>query len=279
MMHPSKVNVFTNKNFGDIRTIMIEQEPWFVGVDIANALGYAKARNAIHTHVDEEDLRKETVQTNGGPQEMTVINESGMYSMILGSRIPAAKQFKRWVTSEVLPKIRQNGIYSSLPDFSNPVIAARAWADELENRQKAEAEAKRLAESNAKKTALLKEQEPKVEYYDTIAKGNHENLVSIRDACKLIGAREKDTISLLLARRYLYHKKTKSGKKGPLMPYAKHAENGDGMFAVKEYCYDEYVNKYGHVKKLVTPSLRVTVEGRAKLAKLCRKNGLLKETV
>lgn len=191
MMHPAKVNIFTNENFGDIRTITIGKEPWFAGIDIANALGYAKARNAIRTHVDEEDLRKETIQTNGGPQEMTVINESGMYSMILGSRIPAAKQFKRWVTSEVLPKIRQDGIYSSLPDFSNPVIAARAWADELENSQKAEAEAKRLAESNAKKTALLKEQEPKVEYYDTIAKGSHENLVSIRDACKLIGAREK----------------------------------------------------------------------------------------
>lgn len=277
MMHPAKVNIFTNENFGDIRTITIGKEPWFAGIDIANALGYAKARNAIRTHVDEEDLRKETIQTNGGPQEMTVINESGMYSMILGSRIPAAKQFKRWVTSEVLPKIRQDGIYSSLPDFSNPVIAARAWADELENRQKAEAEAKRLAESNAKKTALLKEQEPKVEYYDTIAKGSHENLVSIRDACKLIGAREKDTISLLLARRYLYHKQTKKGKKGPLMPYAKHTEHGDGMFTVKEYCYDTYIDKNGEVKKLVTQSLRVTVEGRTKLAKFCRANGLLKE--
>lgn len=95
----------------EVRTLTIDNEPWFVGKDVAEILGYSKSRNAIALHVDEEDALKQGIPTSGGIQEMIIINESGLYSLILSSKLPQAKEFKRWVTSEVLPQIRQQGAY------------------------------------------------------------------------------------------------------------------------------------------------------------------------
>ncbi|WP_029185802.1 ORF6C domain-containing protein [Streptococcus suis] len=95
----------------EVRTITINNEPWFVGKDVADILGYSKSRNAIALHVDSEDALKQGIPTSGGIQEMVIINESGLYSLILSSKLPQAKEFKRWVTSEVLPQIRQQGAY------------------------------------------------------------------------------------------------------------------------------------------------------------------------
>lgn len=96
----------------EVRTVAINNEPYFVGKDVADILGYAKARNAIASHVDEEDKKDAPIQgTLGGTQNMTIINESGLYSLILSSKLPQAKEFKRWVTSEVLPTIRKHGAY------------------------------------------------------------------------------------------------------------------------------------------------------------------------
>lgn len=108
------MQVFTNKEFGSIRTVEMNGEPWFVGKDVADALGYAKARNAVATHVDDED-KKGALNRGilGGMQTMTIINESGLYSLILQSKLPDARKFKRWVTSEVLPSIRKTGAYAS----------------------------------------------------------------------------------------------------------------------------------------------------------------------
>ena len=104
--------VFNNPDFGDIRTVMINDEPWFVGKDVAEALGYAKARNSINTHVFDDDKKDAPIQgTLGGTQNMTVINESGLYTRIFGSKLPSARKFKHWVTSEVLPAIRKTGQY------------------------------------------------------------------------------------------------------------------------------------------------------------------------
>ena len=108
------LQTFANKEFGAVRSLMIEDMPWFVGRDVATALGYAKPRNAISVHVDDEDKNSALIQgaiqggTQGNPN-MTIINESGLYSLILSSKLPAAKRFKRWVTSEVLPAIRRTG--------------------------------------------------------------------------------------------------------------------------------------------------------------------------
>lgn len=113
-----KLQVFNFENH-NVRTLMINDEPYWVGKDVAIVLGYAKPRNAIATHVDEEDKKDAPIQGDlGGKQNMTVINESGLYSLILSSKLPSAKRFKRWVTSEVLPALRKTGGYK-LPD--NPM--------------------------------------------------------------------------------------------------------------------------------------------------------------
>ena len=108
------IQVFNNTEFGEIRTVKINGEPYFVGKDVAEALGYVKARNAIAKHVDDEDKKDAPIQGDlGGTQNMTIINESGMYSLILSSKLEGAKRFKRWVTSEILPSIRKTGAYAT----------------------------------------------------------------------------------------------------------------------------------------------------------------------
>ena len=113
-MEQNKIQVFNNTEFGNIRSMEIGGEPWFVGKDVATALGYAKPRNAIERHVDSEDKKDAPIQgTLGGTQSMTIVNESGLYSLILGSKLDGAKRFKRWVTSEVPPAIRKTGAYAT----------------------------------------------------------------------------------------------------------------------------------------------------------------------
>lgn len=104
--------IFENPEFGHIRGLKIEGEPWFVGKDIAEALGYKNPQKAIRDHVDAEDKGVNELFTPGGKQNIAIINESGLYSLMLKSKLPGAKKFKRWVTSEVLPSIRKTGAYS-----------------------------------------------------------------------------------------------------------------------------------------------------------------------
>lgn len=112
----SNLTVFESKQFGTIRTVLRNNEPWFVANDIALALGYQKARNAIAQHVDKDDALKQGVIDNlGRQQKTTIINESGLYALIFGSKLETAKQFKHWVTSEVLPSIRKTGRYEAKP--------------------------------------------------------------------------------------------------------------------------------------------------------------------
>lgn len=122
----SVVQVFNNEEFGEIRTVVINNEPWFVGVDIAKALGYKKPTGAVTTNVDEGDsLREGISDANGHRQTAIVINESGLYSLIFGSKLESAKKFKKWVTSEVLPSIRKSGSYN-LPQTTDGKIALLA---------------------------------------------------------------------------------------------------------------------------------------------------------
>ena len=106
------LNIFSNKEFGDIRIVMIDGEPWFVGKDVATALGYSNPRKAIADHVDSEDKGVTKCDTLGGIQELTIINESGVYALIFGCKLESAKRFKHWVTSDVLPSIRRTGSYT-----------------------------------------------------------------------------------------------------------------------------------------------------------------------
>lgn len=105
------LQIFNNPEFGDIRAVEVDGEPWFVGKDMAVALGYKNPQEAIRTHVDDEDKGVSEILTPGGKQSLPIINESGVYSLIFSSRLEKAKEFKRWVTSVVLPSIRKHGAY------------------------------------------------------------------------------------------------------------------------------------------------------------------------
>ena len=118
-----------------IRTLTIDEEPYFVGKDVAQVLGYYNPRDAIAKHVDAEDKGVAKCDTLGGQQNQTVINESGLYSLILGSKLPEAKRFKRWVTSEVLPSLRRNGMYAMDELLDNPDLAINALQKLKEERE------------------------------------------------------------------------------------------------------------------------------------------------
>ena len=124
----NNIQIFENQEFGAIRTMSDEQgNPLFCGKDVCDALGYSRARDTIRMHVEREDAVKRSSLTNGGEQQMTFINESGLYALILSSKLESAKRFKHWVTSEVLPSIRKQGGYMvALENESNEVILSRA---------------------------------------------------------------------------------------------------------------------------------------------------------
>lgn len=107
------IQIFRSKEFGEIRTLVVNNEPWFVGKDVAKALGYSREADAIRVHVEDDDKGVGETQTPGGKQQVVIINESGVYALIFGSKLPTAKEFKHWVTSEVLPQIRKTGAYGN----------------------------------------------------------------------------------------------------------------------------------------------------------------------
>lgn len=147
----------------EVRSLLLNNEPWFVGKDVAEALGYSKARNAIATHIDSEDKKDAPIQgTLGGVQEMTVINESGLYSLVLSSKLPSAKKFKRWVTSEVLPALRKTGQYQ-VKELSGSELMAKALI-----------EAQSVLAAKDKQIELMK---PKVVFADAVATSHTSILV------------------------------------------------------------------------------------------------------
>lgn len=114
----NELKIFKNKEFGEVRSLVINNEPWLVGKDVANILGYSNPQKAIRDHVYEEDKGVNEMVTPGGKQKVVIINESGLYALVFGSKLPNAKKFKHWVTSEVLPTLRKTGSYK-MPD--NPM--------------------------------------------------------------------------------------------------------------------------------------------------------------
>ena len=139
----SELQVYTSKVFGNVRTILIDGEPWFVGKDVASILGYKDTTDAIKKHVDDDDKGVGNLPTPGGLQKVTIINESGVYSLIFSSQLDSAKAFKHWVTHEVLPSIRKQGYYSTLP--SEQLIGAIVSAANSKDRYPLVIEAIRAA--------------------------------------------------------------------------------------------------------------------------------------
>lgn len=155
------LQIFKNPEFGAIRTIEKDGEPWFVGKDVAAALGYEKPTDTVRKHVDVEDRGISKMETPSGAQETTIINESGLYSLVLSSKLPTAKKFKRWVTSEVIPSIRKHGAYMT-PDKLEEVLLKPDTLIQLAQNLKAEQEKRRALE------VKMEEQKPKVLFAESV---------------------------------------------------------------------------------------------------------------
>ena len=177
----NNLKVFKNQEFGEARTVTINDEPYFVGKDIAEILGYQNGSRDINRHVDTEDRQKTMVFDGNQDKETIVINESGLYSLILSSKLPSAKKFKRWVTSEVLPSIRKHGMYAIDDLIADPDLGIAAL-----NALKAEREKnKKLKQSVAVQTQQILELTPKASYYDVVL--NCKDLVSMSTISKDYG--------------------------------------------------------------------------------------------
>lgn len=173
----NNLQIFDSPDFGQIRTIQQNGEPWFVGKDVAKILGYERADNAIRNHVDDEDKLMHQISASGQNREMYIINESGLYSLILSSKMPKAKEFKRWVTSEVIPAIRKHGGYltadkieQALTDPDTIIKLATTLKEERAARQQAE--------------ASLQAAKPKVLFADAVSASD--STILIGDLAKLI---------------------------------------------------------------------------------------------
>lgn len=187
----SKLEIFENSEFGEIRTVEVNNEPWFVGRDVAAVLGYSNPRDALSKHVDNDDKGVAKCDTLGGSQDLTIINESGLYSLILSSKLPNAKAFKRWVTSEVLPAIRKHGLYAIDDILENPDIAIQALTKLKEER----AARKALELDNQVKSQQIAELQPKATYYDLILQCK--DLLSVTEIAKDYGMSAKGLNAML----------------------------------------------------------------------------------
>ena len=221
-----ELQVFSNAEFGSVRSIMVNDEPYFVGKDVAEILGYTNSRKALLDHVDNEDKKDGvTIRDSiGREQSPVVINESGLYSLILSSKLPKARQFKRWVTSEVLPAIRKHGVFAVDTMLNDPdamIAALQAYKEERQRRLLLESE-------NAVQKQQLLEMKPKVSYYDVVI--NSPDLISITEIAKDYGWSAKHMNGYLHSKGIQY----KQGDRIWIL-YQKYAEQG--LTSTKTHAY------------------------------------------
>lgn len=176
-----ELQVFNSTELGSVRTTIINGEVMFVGKDVATILGYSNPRDAISKHVDDEDKGVAKCDTLGGVQDMTMINESGLYSLILSSKMPTAKKFKHWVTSEVLPAVRKHGMYAIDDILKDPDLAIAALTQLKEERERI----KQLETITLVQKQQIAELQPKASYYDLILQ--NKNTVPITQIAKDYG--------------------------------------------------------------------------------------------
>lgn len=190
---------FQNDEFGETTVFIQNGSPWFIGKQIATKLGYKDHINALKRHVDDEDKGVAKCHPTGKHRNMTIINESGLYSLILSSKLPTAKQYKRWVTSEVLPSIHKTGSYSIQQEEPEDVLLAKAVL---------------ISDKKIKKLEqTLIEQQPKVSYYDNVL--DKSNLSGIRETGIEFGLGQKKFIELANKYKLIYYSKSKK-----LRPYS-----------------------------------------------------------
>lgn len=240
------IKIFNNAEFGEIRVMLIDDDPWFVGKDIAVALGYKDTVNALKAHVDEQDKAGWRITTQFGEKETTIINESGLYSLIFSSKLESAQRFKHWVTHEVLPSIRKHGMYMT-DNLLETAIANPDFVIGLIQNMKAEKEkSAALQMQNKQLCEKNEEMQPKADYFDDLVAWNVST--NFRSTAKELRIPERLFIKMLISDGYIYRDKNEG-----ILPKA---GKGDGLFAVKEYCNQK--NKHGGVQTRVTPKGRET---------------------
>ena len=249
MMSESKLLLFNNEEFGEIRTLLIDGEPWFVGKDVAEVLGYSRPVDAIRKRVEDEDKGVAKLATPGGQQDYTIINESGLYSLILTSKLPTAKKFKRWVTSEVIPSIRKYGAYMTAETLYKTMSDPRELAKLLNALADEKDKNKKLTADNA----LLS---VKAKYYDKI--------LASPDAIPVTFIAKDYGMSASAFNRMLYHYSIQYPLRKSWCLYQDYAEKG--YTQTKTYSYSE---------NRVCVHTCWTQKGRLFLYEFLKSNGIL----
>lgn len=200
----NEIRIFKSEEFGEIRTVEIGGEPWFVGKDVAETLGYERPTKAVSDHVDGEDRDEVPIQDLiGRMQNTAIINESGLYSLILSSKLPSAKAFKRWVTSEVLPSIRKHGGYiNGQAEMSPEELMAKALQVAQKTLEEREARIGVLAAENSALTVEKQILKPKADYFDELVDRNL--LTNFRETAKQLSIKQNDFVKFLLEKKYVY---------------------------------------------------------------------------
>lgn len=233
----NKIQIFNNEEFGNIRTVNIDGEPWFVGKDVANALGYTNPQKAVRDHISVEDRGVNEMDTPSGKQNLTIINESGLYALIFGSKLESAQRFKHWVTSDVLPAIRKTGGYQTVPQGKELLALAVLEAQ------------KTIEEQNHK----IKEMQPKAIFADAVSAS--ETSILVGDLAKLICQNgyqigQKRLFEWLRQNGYLM--KCGSSRNMPTQRYLE-----QGLFEVKE---SNVQNPDGSIR--ITRTTKITGRGQ-----------------
>ena len=231
----NELRIFQNPEFGSVRTVTIDDEVWFVGVDVARALGYSKPNDAIRTNTNKEDTIITGVSdANNHTQQMVVINESGLYDMVFESRLPKAREFRHWVTDEVLPSIRKNGGYIQNQEIMTPEqIVANALI---------------VAQNIIKdKDAQIAEMKPKSDYFDSLV--DSKLLTTFRDTAKELHIPPKQFTQWLVDRGYIYR-----DRHNIIKPYEQYRKQG--LFKMKDFLTPA---GYSNVQTYVTVKGKETV--------------------
>lgn len=240
----NELQIFNNSEFGEIRVLEIGSEPWFVGKDVAEILGYERADNAIRNHVDSEDKLTHQISASGQNRNMYVINESGLYSLILSSKLPQAKKFKRWVTHEILPAIRREGIYMTDKKAHDLITNKESFADLLE------LASKQLRE----KDIIIQELQPKALFADSVT--NSHTSILVGELAKILKQNGIDMGANRLF-KWLRENKYLISRKGTDYNMPTQYSMERGLFEIKE---GAYTNPDGSIAITKTP--KVTGKGQ-----------------
>lgn len=234
-----------NYNGNEVRTIQKDGEPWWVLKDVCEVLGLSSPHK-VFDRLDEDEKGRNQIPTPGGEQEMTVVNESGLYNVILRSDKPEAKPFRKWVTSEVLPSIRKHGVYMTPETLEQAILnpdmmikLCTALKDEQDKN-------KALQAVNSSLTVDNQIMKPKADYFDELVDRNL--LTNFRETAKQLQVKEKDFIRFLLEKKFIYR-----DKRGKIQPYA---DKNNGLFEVKEFSNEK--TGFASTQTLITPKGRET---------------------